>query len=61
MLEKRNVIAGHLCVTDQEARRCKACKAGAYYVGRFLIDAFRLFRCGKCLVVTAAVIHYDSS
>ena len=31
MLEKRNVIAGHLCVTDQEARRCKACKAGAYY------------------------------
>ena len=61
VLEKRDVVAWHLCVTDKEAGCGQTRKAGAYYVGRFLVDAFRLLRCGKCLVVTAAVIHYDSS
>ncbi|CCX72274.1 unknown [Firmicutes bacterium CAG:555] len=61
MLKQSDVLAGHLSVTDEEAGRRKTCKAGAYYVCRFLVDTFGLFRGSKSFVVAAAVIHCGSS
>ena len=61
MLVQGDVIAGHLCVTDEEAGRRKPRKAGADYVGILVFNAFWLFGGCKGLVVTAAVIHFCTS
>ena len=57
VLKERDVLAGHLCIADQEASRRQTGQAGADDICRLVVDAFGFFRRCKRLVVTAAVIH----
>lgn len=56
-----DVLAGHLCVTDEEAGCRKAGQTAADYDCFFLFNSFGFLRMSKCLIVTIAVIHVLSS
>ena len=56
-LEDGDVLAGHLAVADEEARRGQGGQAGTHQVGLLLLHALRLAGAGERLVVAAAVVH----
>ena len=57
LLQNVHMLALHLAVTDKIAGYRQRREAAADDIGRFLIDAFRLFGSCKCFIVTARIIH----
>ena len=56
-IQNMHVFALHLAVTDKIAGCRQRREAAADDIGRFLIDALRLFGPCKCFIVTARIIH----
>ena len=57
LFQNMHVFALHLAVTDKIAGCRQRREAAADDIGRFLIDALRLFGPCKCFIVTARIIH----
>ena len=57
LLENVDALALHLTVAHQIAGGGEGGQAGAYQIGRFMIDALGLAGTGKGLIVTAGIIH----
>ena len=57
MFKERNMIARHLGVADQEARRRKSAKTGADDPCPLIVNAFRLHCRRKRFIITAGIVH----
>ena len=60
-LKEVDVLAGHLRVAHEEAARGERRQTGADKIGGFVLNALRLFRTGEGLIVTAGIIHGNTS
>ena len=56
-LENVDVLALHLTVAHQIARRRQGCQACADNIGALVVNAFRFLGMGKGFIVTAGIIH----
>ena len=52
-----NMITRHLCIPYQEAGCCQRSQSASYQISMLVIHAFRLFRTGKCLIISVCIIN----
>ena len=57
LLQNVHMLALHLAVTNKITGCRQSGEAAADDIGRFLINAFRLFGSCKCFIIAARIIH----